>query len=176
MKYLPFILLFFSTSSAYVIFDFNKDADVSNWVIVDDIVMGGKSSSAFTLNKSGYGVFEGSVSLENNGGFSSVRHRFQKIMIKNYTKIHLKVKGDGKDYQFRIKSSAKDYYSYTAQFSTSGEWQEIEIDLNNMHPTFRGRKLNKPNFNKSYIEEIAFLIGNKKKENFKLLIDKIELK
>ena len=30
--------------------------------------------------------------------------------------------------------------------------------------------------NKEHIEEIAFLIGNKKAEKFKLLIDKIELK
>ena len=45
-----------------------------------------------------------------------------------------------------------------------------------MYPSFRGRKLNKSNFSESEIQEIAFLIGNKKEENFKLLIDKIELK
>jgi hypothetical protein len=43
-----------------------------------------------------------------------------------------------------------------------------------MYPSFRGRKLNQPNFSKDSIEEIL-LIGNKKKEEFKLLIDKIEL-
>ena len=33
-----------------------------------------------------------------------------------------------------------------------------------MYPSFRGRKLDKPNFPKEYIEEIGFLIGNKKNE------------
>ena len=44
-----------------------------------------------------------------------------------------------------------------------------------MYPSFRGRKLNKENFNKTSIEEIGFLIGNKKQEKFNLEIDKIEL-
>lgn len=68
------------------------------------------------------------------------------------------------------------YYSYISTFSTSGEWQEIEIHLKDMYPSFRGRKLEQANFSADYIEEIAFLIGNKKPEKFKLLIDKIELK
>ena len=44
-----------------------------------------------------------------------------------------------------------------------------------MTPSFRGRKLNLPNFSEDYIEEVALLIGNKKKESFKVEIDKIEL-
>ncbi|MFN4198010.1 MAG: CIA30 family protein, partial [Flavobacterium sp.] len=52
----------------------------------------------------------------------------------------------------------------------------IEIPLNRMYPSFRGRTLNLPNFEANTIEEIAFLIGNKKNESFTLLIDKIELK
>ena len=31
--------------------------------------MGGRSSSTFKLDKDGLGVFEGNISLENNGGF-----------------------------------------------------------------------------------------------------------
>jgi hypothetical protein len=86
------------------------------------------------------------------------------------------VKGDGKDYQFRLKSSSSDYYSYVTTFATSGEWQEIEINMADMYPTFRGRTLDQANFPGDQMEEIAFLIGNKKNEDFKLLIDKIELK
>lgn len=159
-----------------VIFDFNKSSDVQDWIVVDDVVMGGESSGTFKLNDDGFGVFEGSISLDNNGGFSSVRYRFQKTMIKECTTIIVKLRGDGKKYQFRIKSNSGDYYSYIAPFLTSGDWQEIEIPLKDMYPSFRGRRLDQPNFSKDYIEEITFLIGNKKKENFKLLIDKIVLK
>ena len=45
-----------------------------------------------------------------------------------------------------------------------------------MYPSFRGRRLDEPNFSHDYIEEIVFLIGNKKNENFELIIDKIALK
>lgn len=159
-----------------LIFDFNPKSDLENWVIVDDDVMGGKSSGSFGLSPDGHGVFKGLISLENNGGFSSLRYNFERIQMENYTKIVLKIKGDGKKYQFRIKSDSGDYYSYVSTFATSGDWQEIEIPLKNMYPSFRGRKLDKPNFSGDHMEEIAFLIGNKKEEEFQLLIDKIELK
>ena len=54
--------------------------------------------------------------------------------------------------------------------------REIQIPLQEMYPSFRGRKLAQPNFSSDHVEEIAFLIGNKKPESFKLMIDKIELK
>ena len=36
-----------------VIFDFNKENDISNWEIVNDAVMGSLSSSQFYLNDEG---------------------------------------------------------------------------------------------------------------------------
>ena len=162
--------------SSQIIFNFNKSSDIKNWIVIDDVVMGGKSSGSFKLNSDGYGVFLGDISLENNGGFSSVRYRFEKILINKSTKISIRIKGDGKKYQFRIKSNSGDYYSYISPFSTTGEWQEIEIPLKDMYPSFRGRKLDQPNFSNDTFEEITFLIGNKNKEKFQLLIDKIELK
>ena len=165
-----------SSMSLAVIFDFNKKSNVEDWVIVDDGVMGGRSKGNFKLSKDGFGVFEGKISLENNGGFSSLRYKFPKIETKEYSKVVLKLKGDGKQYQFRVKTNSGDYYSYITTFSTSGKWQEIEIPLKDMYPSYRGRKLDQPNFSGDYIEEIMFLIGNKKEENFKLLLDNLELK
>ena len=158
-----------------IIFDFNNESNLENWVIVDDVVMGGRSSGTFGLNADGHGVFQGAVSLENNGGFSSVRYRFQKMPTKGSTKVVIQLKGDGKKYQFRIKANSSDYYSYISSFETNGQWQDIEISLKDMYPSFRGRRLDQPNFSADSIEEVAFLIGNKKKEEFKLLLDKIEL-
>ena len=170
------MLLILTSMNSHIIFDFNQKAIIKDWVIVDDGVMGGKSAGSFSLNEQGHGVFEGSVSLENNGGFSSLRYSSERILVQDFTTIALKIKGDGKNYQFRIKSNTGDYYSYITTFSTSGEWQEIQIDLKDMYPSFRGRKLDQANFEKEYIEQVAFLIGNKKEEKIKLLIDKIELK
>lgn len=116
------------------------------------------------------------MSLKNNGGFASLRYRFEKIDINYKKNIVIKLCGDGKAYQFRIKANANDSYSYIYKFVTTGDWQEIVIPLKDMYPSFRGRKLEKPNFSNPYIKEIAFLIGNKNEEAFELLIDKIVLK
>jgi len=173
---LLYMLILSSSMHSHTIFDFNKNADIRNWRIVDDVVMGGRSSGNFSLSPEGHGLFEGKISLKNNGGFSSVRYNFDQSQIGNFSTIALKIKGDRKKYQFRIKSNNRDYYSYIYQFSTSGEWEEIQIPLKDMYPSFRGRKLNQPNFAKDNIQEIAFLIGNKSEEQFRLLIDTIELK
>ena len=160
---------------SYPIFKFNKSSEVNNWVIVDDVVMGGKSSGNFSLNTDGHGVFSGSISLENMGGFSMLRYQFRKINVNVFTRIRIKLKGDGKMYQFRIKNNSDNYYSYVSTFSTSGDWEEIEIPLAEMYPAFRGKKLNQANFPGDYLAEVSFLIGNKKTEKFRLLIDQIDL-
>jgi len=159
-----------------IVFDFNKMSSIKNWIVVDDVVMGGKSVGSFELSNEGNGVFKGNVSLENNGGFSSVKYKFSKLYIENAKVMILRIKGDSKNYQFRLKANSEDKHAYISKFSTTGEWQEIEIPLQNMYPSFRGKKLDIPNFSEKYIEEIAFLIANKSAEYFELVIDTIELK
>lgn len=51
----------------------------------------------------------------------------------------------------------------------------MTILLNDLYPTFRGRRLDQPNYNHDTIQELGFLIGNKKEQDFELIIDKIEL-
>lgn len=160
----------------FTIFKFSSNVTINNWRVVDDVVMGGVSSGNFSINKEGYGDYNGKVSLENNGGFSSLRYDFSLIKVENYTKVVLKIKGDGKDYQFRIKDKQSNYHSYIYTFSTNKDWQIIEIPFVEMYPAFRGKKLNIGNFNSETIEQIAFLIANKKNEQFQLLIKGIYLK
>ena len=172
MKLLLYIILM---ANSIILVDFSEPNSLSNWRIVDDVVMGGRSDGKFYTTQDGTAVFEGKVSLENNGGFSSIRHRFPKLDLQNRNKVKIRLKGDGKVYQFRIKSQTSVYYSYVNNFKTTGEWQDVEIILADMYPVFRGRKLNLPNFENSSIEEVAILIGNKKAENFRLEIASIEI-
>ena len=158
-----------------LIFDFNQTTPVNNWTVVDDVVMGGRSYGRFSIDSEGHGVFSGNVSLENNGGFSSLRYRFEKTNTYENSKIVIRLKGDGKQYQFRIKNNRNTYYSYTTTIKTSGDWENITVDLKDMYPTFRGQILNMPHFNENSIEELVFLIGNKKKESFELVLDRIDI-
>lgn len=158
-----------------VLFNFDKDSDLDGWNIVDDVVMGGRSNGTLSITSEGYGLFSGKISLENNGGFSSLRYAFDPIKVHKDQLIRIRVKGDGKQYQFRVKNEVSDNVSYINDFETNGNWQVLEFRLGELYPTFRGRNLSRPNFDHDHIEEIRFLIGNKRPESFRLLIDKIEL-
>lgn len=157
------------------IYNFNTESKKTDWYILDDVVMGGKSNGSFSINNLGHGVFKGRVSLENNGGFSSVRHQLATKNAAGFTHFRLKIKGDGNPYQFRVKLDKNDRYSYAATFKTTSNWETIDIAFSDMPAVFRGRNLNMPNFSGEGISEIGFLIGNKKPQDFQLEIDSIIL-
>lgn len=175
------IILFLSSfmksdsSPLNTVFDFKSSDDANSWSIMNDVVMGGVSSSTIKVNNDGHGVFDGEVFTVNNGGFASVRYRPVSIDLTNKSKMKIRLKGDGKNYQFRVKKSLSDYESFITTFETSGSWETIEIDLTSLYPSFRGRKLNQRNFDVSNIAELSFLIANKKNETFKLIIDELTI-
>jgi len=156
-----------------MLFNFTKDANMQNWYVVDDSVMGGVSAGKMDVNDEGHGLFQGHVSLDNNGGFSSIKYNAGKTKLQGYSKFVIALKGDGKAYQFRVKTKSSQYYSYIASFNTTNQWQTIEIPFSSMVPSFRGRTLDMANFPGDSLEEIGFLVGNKKEEDFKLAIDYI---
>lgn len=165
-----------SSKSPITIYNFNQKNGLSGWNIQDDRVMGGISQGKFELTEQGHGRFYGNVTVESNGGFSSVQNNDLDIKVDPGQTIRLIVKGDGNTYQFRVQQSLNIRESYIKEFETTGEWQTIAIKLGDMTPSFRGRKLNLPNFNHDAIKHIRFLIGTKKvDQKFELLIDSIEL-
>jgi hypothetical protein len=56
-----------------LLFDFSDPSAVDAWRAIDDRVMGGISRSQLRHDPTAHAVFEGLVSLEQNGGFASVR-------------------------------------------------------------------------------------------------------
>jgi len=169
------ISILVSLAMQIMVFDFSGESQDSNWRIVDDVVMGGRSAGQFEINEAGNGHFFGEVSLENNGGFSSVRSGNLDLKIDGQTEVVIRLKGDGKRYQFRLKDDPYKRYSYIQYFETSGEWQEVRLPLQDFYPSFRGQKLKMPNFEGPKIAEVTFLIANYKAEEFDLEIDWIAL-
>jgi hypothetical protein len=166
-------IMSFARIKAQDIYDFNSQSNMEDWFVVDDVVMGGRSSGGMQLSQDGHAIFEGSVSLENNGGFSSVRYRLQKMDPGDQSVFKIRLKGDNKNYQFRAKSSLRERHSYVFEFSTTGQWEIIEIPFDAMYPSFRGWTLDMPNYPGQDLQECAFLISNKKNESFRLEIDRI---
>lgn len=168
------LIKYFVTLNSIIIFNFNHNVNIRDWQTTNDTVMGGVSQSSIYIDNEGYGVFSGKVSTENNGGFAMIRHS-TSVKCDSSSKIVLRIKGDKKKYQLRLKSNNYQQFWYVHTFETTGEWQTIQLNLGDFYPSFRGYKLNKPNFSENQISEVAFLIGNKKTEFFELKIDKIIL-
>jgi len=160
---------------AQEVYDFSTESKPGDWFVVDDGVMGGHSQGNVGQSEDGHGIFQGTVSLENNGGFSSIRARMEGLETKGYSVFKIRLKGDGKNYQFRVRSQLNERQSYQYEFPTTGAWQVVTVPFDQMIPTFRGTRLNMPNYPGEFLSECSFLISNKKNESFRLEIDRIWL-
>ena len=152
----------------------NINMDVEPWRSINDGVMGGLSAGGMAQSEEGL-KFSGTLSLENNGGFSSVRRPVSEDL-SNATGVRIQVRGDGREYQFRIRQSASfDGVSWSAAFSSSDEWQQIDIALDQFTPVFRGRAVPQAGpVVPSGIQQIGFLLADKTAGRFELEIRSIE--
>jgi len=150
--------------------DFSEN-DLLSWNIVDDTVMGGRSRGSFKINNN-IGEFKGYLSLANNGGFSSVRAYYPYDLI-GISSITLRVKGDGRKYNFRVRTNKNSWASYSHSFSTeSNTWQEITLNIQDFYPTYRGYNVqNVQRLSELLIREIGIMISDKNEGNFALMID-----
>ncbi len=162
-------------SKVLVISDFSKDSELKGWEVEDDVVMGGRSEGAFSINQEGNAVFSGNVSLENDGGFSSVQYDFDTIDVSQYSTVLIRLKGDGKSYQFIVEADQNDRHYYVYEFQTGNDWQTVEVPLAEMYPASRGERLDIPNYSGRTMSQVRFLIASKNPESFSLEIDKIWL-
>lgn len=158
---------------AQSLIDFS-DADRSEWYVVNDGVMGGISESAIRKTPSETAVFSGDLSLENNGGFASVRAAVGTRDLSAHSGLQIRVRGDGRTYQLRLRSNdGFDGIAYRSFFDTrEGEWLEITLPFSEFVPTFRGRTLSdQPPLDRSRIQQVAFMLADKNPGTFSLEID-----
>ena len=149
----------------------------NDWMVVNDSVMGGISQSRPEITGRDTLVFLGNVSLENNGGFASIRHVAEPFGLDEGEGILLRVKGDGKKYQLRVRTSdGFDGMAYKTDFQTAkGEWQEFRFPWNVFTGTYRGRLIeNAPALEAINIRQIGFLISDKQAGSFELEIQTLE--
>ncbi|MGB7486528.1 MAG: CIA30 family protein [Phormidesmis sp.] len=157
--------------------DFEETAEANRWRTVDDTVMGGASQGSFTIMPAGVGVFSGELSLENSGGFSSVKRNVEAGDLEGVDAIALRLRGDGRRYQFRLKMDRSDRtLSHRAEFDTQAdEWLTVSLPLESFEPVFRGRIVeDAPPLAAERVQEMSLLLAGKQTGEFRLEIDWIE--
>jgi monofunctional biosynthetic peptidoglycan transglycosylase len=159
--------------------NFDKPNEQKRWYAVDDGVMGGVSQSEFSVID-GEGRFHGDVSLENGGGFASVRREpngFEPTLA-NAQGIALTVRGDGRTYQLRLKStSLGDASAYRVKFTPAqNAWETLHFPWDTFEAVRRGTVLSDaPAIVPSEIHQLGFLIADRTAGPFCLQLNKINV-
>jgi monofunctional biosynthetic peptidoglycan transglycosylase len=144
------------------------------WRAVNDGVMGGLSSGGVEQQGRNI-VFRGDLSLENNGGFASVR-RLVRGDLAGADRVRLKVRGDGRSYQFRIRQDEHfDGIAWRSMLPTNGEWQTVELAFDDFEPVFRGRTVREAGpVIPGRIRQVGFMLADKAAGPFELEIAAID--
>jgi len=146
-----------------------------DWGIVNDGVMGGLSQGKVDISDDGIMTFSGTLSLENNGGFSLVESGPVDRNLSNDLGILLLVKGDGREYEVRLESDALFRgmpVSFSGKFATTqGEWQQVKVPFSEFRGSWRGRDLPEETLNPATINRVGIILADKKAGPFTLEVD-----
>ena len=162
---------------AQVLFDFSESEARRQWQTVNDGVMGGRSDGRFRVAENGTLEFFGALSLENNGGFASVRSRARKLGLQEGDSLVTRVRGDGRRYTLNLYvPSRRMAFSYRVEFQTKKDkWIEVRVPLKDFVATSFGRMIkNSSPVNPQQVNSVGFLLGDKKAGPFKLEVDWIK--
>ena len=180
---LPLLLaLFFMQAVAekalQPLLDFTGPDTASTWQAVNDGVMGGVSEGRFRITADKTMEFSGRLSLENNGGFASVRTKPANFNIHASDTLVLRVKGDGREYVLNIYTKSRRMaFSYRAPLpTTKDEWTEVSVPLKEFIPTSFGNRVQGMGpVEPDQINSLGFMLSDKKPGPFKLEIDWVKI-
>ena len=158
--------------------DFAGPDSAQQWQAVNDGVMGGVSDGRFRITEEKTLEFFGTLSLENNGGFASVRTKPTELRIKAGDTLVVRVKGDGREYVLNIYTKSRRMaFSYRAPLpTTKDEWTEVEIPLADFIPTAFGRRVQGMGpVEPDQINGLGFMLSDKKPGEFQMQVEWVQV-
>ena len=172
-SFLPDHTVAADSSTMKTLFTLTGDIPATPWSATNDGVMGGLSQGAAQLTEEGM-CFSGVLSLENNGGFSSV-YASGLFDLSDYAGIRFSVLGDGRSYQLRLNSDAMfrswSPVSFLKEFTTiEGQWLDVFVPFAELQQSWRGRELSGYVFNPAKIQRIGFMLADKQPGPFELTV------
>ena len=169
--------MLYAEEDKQMLLSFDKPEAAKQWRTINDSVMGGVSEGKCRITKEKTLEFSGNLSLENNGGFASVRSKTVKLDLDKYEGVILRVRGDGRPFYFNLHvPTAMPAFSHRVKFETKKEeWQEVRISWKEFRATAFGKELeNKSSLDPSKVNAIGVLIADKKAGPFKLEVEWIK--
>ncbi len=160
-----------------MVMSFDEEDIAKVWQAVNDGVMGGRSTGRLKITEDKKLEFFGNLSLENNGGFASVRARIEKLGLEKGDFIKVRVRGDGRKYNFDLYTERRrGGYTYRQSFKTKkDEWIEVRLPVDKFVATWRGRVFPNEELDPGRVTGLGILLGDKKAGPFKLEVDWIKV-
>ncbi len=163
---------------AKLLFDFSDPCAVQGWRAIDDRVMGGVSRSRLRHEPAGHAVFEGEVSLAQNGGFASVRCEAGPLGMRGAVDCVIDSRGDGRHFKLSLfADDAFDAPSYQTEFTpATNQWHLIRLPLQAFRASFRGREVpGSQALDPARIRQVGLMIAGRQAGSFALDIRSIRL-
>jgi NADH dehydrogenase [ubiquinone] 1 alpha subcomplex assembly factor 1 len=158
------------------LFEFVGPEAGQQWQAVNDGVMGGVSDGRFRITADNTLEFFGTLSLENNGGFASVRSKPAELGIKAGDAIVVRVKGDGREYVLNLYTTSRRMaFSYRAPLPTArDQWVEVRVPLEDFIPTAFGRRVQGMGpVEPGQINGLGFMLSDKKPGRFQMQVESV---
>ncbi len=174
-----FLLAFVAHSSLMAaeksVATFQKLDSLDSWTAVNDNVMGGVSKGSCKRTEEGTLVFSGEISLENNGGFSSIRSQQKGLDLAGMKEIVVKARGDGRTYWIDLRQEdqirASSYRAFLK--TTAGEWQVTSIPISDFKLQAFGEEVAGKPIKMEEVSSLGFTLADKKAGEFSLEIESV---
>lgn len=157
--------------------DFGEDKQGENWRVINDAVMGGLSLGQRSIANDSL-IFSGDISLQNNGGFSSLKSPFSRMDLSRFQTIEIRYRHQGHPVAFTLEWHPRFYKTYHKMSlpSTNKLWETIRIPLKNI-PQYRltgptGRLMSKKDLKR--VIRLGFIASEKEESEFEFEIDYVK--
>ncbi len=168
-------MLFLYNNSGEI--NFGSSGNSDSWYAVNDGVMGGLSSGLLKETKNSI-VFSGAVSLENNGGFASIRSSYDNYKLSKFNTVEVRYKSTDYDFAMTMELNKRFYMPYY-KFNlpeTKNKWKIVNIELNQFEAYSLGRNLgySLDDESKNEIIRLGFISNEKNAGKYQIEIDYIK--
>ena len=133
MKKLLYLLIAISSLKSFgqsSLIDFGNLAEKNQeWVLLSDNVMGGVTKSKIEYNINSV-LLSGDISLDNYGGFSSIKTKYKSFDLSTYMGVKIKFKSTNQKFAFTLEDDRNwTQPNYKHEFSAKKDdtWEEVII-------------------------------------------------